>query len=120
MAAAGVVMQAGKLDRRVTFRKLTETASASGGVILTPTHVVTVWAAKVPDRGLEAFREGQVQGWAAVTWRTRYFRDGFDEPTVKWELLEGTRVYEILDVREIGRREGWEFVTRARAEDQAA
>jgi head-tail adaptor len=113
-------MRAGKLDRRITLRRLVVSQSASGAVVLTPQVIATVWAQKVPDRGLEAFREGQVQGWASVTWRTRYFLDGVEEPTVKWELLEGSRVYEVLEVREIGRREGWELVTRARAEDQVA
>ena len=112
-------MQAGKLDRRITFRKLVESQSASGAVVYAPQDVATVWAEKVPDSGLEAFREGQVQGWFAVVWRTRFFRDAADDPTVKWEIVEGLRVYEVLDVREIGRREGWEFVTRARAEDQS-
>jgi len=111
---------AGKLDRRITFRRLVESQSASGAVVLTPQVIATVWAEKSPDRGTEAFREGQVQGWAAVTWRTRYFHEAMTEPTVKWEIVEGLRVYEVLEVRDLGRREGWEFVTRARAEDQVA
>ncbi len=113
-------MQAGRLDRRVTLRKHVESQSASGAVIYTPTAIATVWARKTPDRGAEAFREGQVQGWTNVIWQIRYIRDVLADPTVKWDLLEGTRVYEILAVNEIGRREGWELVTRCRAEDQAA
>lgn len=112
-------MQAGKLDRRITLRKLVESQSSSGAVVTTPQDVATLWAQKVHERGTEAYREGQVQGWAAVIWRTRWFLDAaLEAPTVKWELLEGERVYEVLEVREVGRREGWEFVTRARAEDQ--
>jgi hypothetical protein len=111
---------AGDYDRRITLRKLVESQSASGAVVLAPQVFGIMWARKMPDRGLEAFREGQIQGWATVTWRTRYFRDGAQEPTVKWEILEGLRAYEVLEVREIGRKEGWEFVTRARAEDQVA
>lgn len=113
-------MRAGDLDCRITLQKLVESQSESGATIVTPQDFRTVWAQKVPDRGTEAYREGQVQGWAAVIWRTRYFLDAGQEPTVKWQILEGTRVYEILEAREIERREGWEFVTRARAEDQAA
>lgn len=114
-------MQAGKLDRRITLRRLVESQSASGAVVVTPQNVATLWAQKMPERGSETYREGQVQGWSAVVWRTRHFFDSaLEEPTVKWEIVEGERVYEILEVREIGRREGWEFVARARAEDQAA
>ncbi len=114
-------MQAGRLDRRVTLRKLTEGQSASGAVIYTPEDVATVWAQKVPERGSEAFREQQVQGWAPVVWRVRHIQDtDLADPTVKWDLVEGARVYEILSVTEINRREGWELVTRCRAEDQVA
>lgn len=110
---------AGLLDRRITFRKLVETQSASGAVVYTPQDVATVWAQKIHERGTESFREGQAQGWSAVLWRTRFFKDAAQEPTVKWEIVEGLRVYEVLEVREMGRAEGWEFVSRARAEDQA-
>jgi head-tail adaptor len=113
-------MRAGALDRRITLRRLVEGRSGSGAVVYTPQNVATVWAQKMPDRGTEGFREAQVQGWSVVIWRIRYFRDGLEEPTVKWEILEGSRVHEILEVRELGRRDGWELVTRARAEDQVA
>ena len=113
------MLAAGNLDRRVTLRRLVETASGSGAVIYTPEDVATVWAQKVPERGSEGFREQQVQGWAVVIWRLRYSLDVMD-PTVKWQLVEGVRVYDVLEVRELGRREGWELVTRARAEDQVA
>lgn len=112
-------MQAGKLDRRITLRKLVERQSSSGAVVTAPQDVATMWAQKVHERGTEAYREGQVQGWAVVVWRTRWFLEAVSEPTVKWEIVEGARVYEVLEVREVGRREGWEFVSRARAEDQA-
>ena len=114
-------MQAGRLDRRVTLRKLTEGQSASGAVTYTPEDVAIVWAQKVPERGTETFGEQQVQGWSNVVWRIRWLQeDDLQDPTVKWELLEGTRVYEILSISEIGRREGWELATRCRAEDQVA
>lgn len=120
MAVQGLLVQAGKLDRRVTLRRLVEGRSPSHGVTQTAQPVIRVWAQKVPERGSEQFQEGQRQGWAAVTWRIRYLGAGVLEPTVKWELLEGQRVYEVLDVRELGRREGWELVTRTRSEDQVA
>ena len=113
------MIAAGQLDRRVTLRRFTEDTSG-GSVTRTPEIVATVWAQKQPDRGSEAYRNDEVVGWAAVIWRTRWFLYGSEAPTPKWDLLEGERAYEILDVREIGRREGWEFVTRCRAEDQTS
>lgn len=112
-------MRAGRMDRRVKLRKLVESQSDSGAVVETPLLVGTLWAQKQPERGTERFAEDQVQGWATVTWRVRWFQENLEDPTVKWQLLEGTRVYDILEVREIGRREGWELATRCRAEDQA-
>jgi head-tail adaptor len=118
------VINAGRLDRRVKLQRLTESQSESGAVEYTPRLIATVWAEKVPEGGSEAFREAfreeQLQGWSRVTWRIRWVQDDFDlsEPTVKWRLVEGTRIYDILAVQEIGRRWGWELVTRARAEDQ--
>ena len=111
---------AGKRDRLVTIRRLRDSQSGSGAAVETPEVVTNLYAEKVPDSGTEAFREDQVQGWANVTWRTLWFRDGLDDPTVKWQIVEGARVYDVLSVREIGRRAGWEFVTRVRAEDQIA
>lgn len=113
-------MQAGRMDRRVKLQKMIESVGVSGAVTETPLLVATVWAQKIPENGSERFAEEQIQGWSIVTWRIRWMRDGIDDPTVKWQLLEGARVYDIMDVREIGRREGWELVTRCRAEDQTA
>lgn len=111
-------MRAGSLDRRITLQRVVETQSGSGASTGTWLAVASVWAEKRPQGGTEAYREGQIQGWANVIWRIRYIQHGLDDPTVKWRLLEGDRVYEILSISEIGRREGWELVTRCRAEDQ--
>lgn len=113
-------MDAGALDRRVTLRKFTESQSASGAVVLTPEVVATVWARKMPAAGTETFTEEQRLGWSPVLWHIRYLEDALDSPTVKWDLMEGLRVYDIMSVRELGRREGWELTTRVRAEDQVA
>lgn len=114
-----MVPPAGRRDRRITLRTLDPgPVSVGGEPSETPRVVATPWAEKITDRGMEAFRQDQTQAWSTVIWRTLYFLDGTKEPTPKWELLEGSRSYEILEVREIGRREGWEFVTRYRAEDQ--
>lgn len=106
------------MDRRITLRRHVKSQSAAGAAVETPAVVATVWAERLPESGTEAFREGQRQGWAVVVWRVRYLLDGQNEPTVEWSLLDGVREYEILEVRELGRRDGWELVTRFRSEDQ--
>ena len=74
----------------------------------------------VPERGTEAFREGQPQAWSTVLFRTLYVLDAAKVPTAKYRIVFEGRTYDVVDVREIGRRRGWEFVCRARAEDRAA
>jgi len=113
-------MMSGKLDRRVTFQRVTETQSASGAVLEAWADIATVWASVLPESGTEAFREGQEQAWSVVRFRTRYWLDVAGVPTVKYRASHDGVLYDILEVREINRREGWEFVARARAEDQAA
>jgi SPP1 family predicted phage head-tail adaptor len=117
VAAEGVLVQAGKLDRRIVFQKATESQSASGAVVETWSNVATVWATYLPESGTEGFRETQEQGWSVVRFRTRYWVDVDGVPTVKYRIVFDDVVYDILEVRELGRREGWEFVARARAED---
>jgi SPP1 family predicted phage head-tail adaptor len=112
-----VSLSAGTLDRRVTFQKAAETQSQSGAVVLTWGSVATVWASFTPESGTESFREGQEQAWGIVRFRTRYWLDDFEGPTPKYRISHDGRLYDILEVREIGRREGWEFVARARQED---
>lgn len=113
-------MNPGELDRRVTLRKLAEGQSDSGAVVYSPLSIATVWASKASQPGTESFTEGQTVGFAPVIWRTRWFRSSdLEDPTVKWQLVEGAQVYDVLSVIEIGRREGWEFLTRARAERAA-
>jgi hypothetical protein len=64
------------------------------------------------------FRNDQKQGWSTMLFRTRYMLDGAQVPTVKHRISYAGRLYDILDVREINRREGWEYVGRARSEDR--
>lgn len=111
-------MQAGRLDRRVTLRQITET-TPFGAVVREALDVATVWAQKVPDRGMEQGDQSEVAAWSVVTWKIRWFQIGLDSPNARWQVVEGARVYDVTEVREIGRREGWEIVARYRAEDAA-
>ena len=114
-------MPAGKRDRWITIQKLVEDdPSSSGGVALEPVDVTSCWAEMVPERGTEMFRQDQPAAWSTVLFRTLYILDAAKIPTVKYQIVLDGRTYDVVDVREIGRRRGWEFVGRARAEDRAA
>lgn len=113
-------VQAGRRDRQITLQRLVETQeeSGSGAVEVTPKKIAKLWAEMVQGDGSEGFGEDQVKGWSPVTWRTLYFQEGADDPTVKWQIVYRGVVYDVTSVREIDRKKGWEFISRARAEDQ--
>ena len=106
-------MQAGRLDRLVTIQARTTAQDSAGMPIETWADEEQVWAQKVPQRGDERFTARQIVGKAVTTWRLRFL----DWLTVhNHRLLDGTQVYDIHDVREIGRRAGLELDATARSE----
>ena len=107
-------MRAGKLDRRVTIRRLTETGRTPlNEPILSWTDVATVWGQQRPNRGSERFEAGQVSGAAVLTFHIRYRAD----LSVKDRLVYEGREYEIIaPPRELGRRVVSEIDAVARAD----
>jgi SPP1 family predicted phage head-tail adaptor len=94
-------MRAGKLDRRLTIQR--------AAVVVTPpfnepveswADVATVWAQQRPNRGAERFSAQEIVGKAVMTFHIRYRGD----LTVKYRLLYEGRVWNILGLREVGRR----------------
>lgn len=117
------MIPAGKKRHRVKLERFVETESGSGAVVQTPQLVATVWAWKVEKEerrtGSEGFDAEQVIAWSPQVWKIDYLQfDGLEDPNVKWQLVEGTKVFEIIDVSEIGLKRGWSLKTRARGEDQ--
>lgn len=106
-------MRAGDLDRSVTIQSATSAQDAVGQPIQTWSDVATGIAAKVsPMRGAETFNNSQPIGYMTATFRIRY-RTGI---TVENRVVYNGRNWDILDVRELGRREGIEIDARTRAE----
>lgn len=108
-------MRAGKLDRRLTIRRLTETGrNAYNEPIVEWSDVATVSAQQRPDRGSERFAAAQLSGTSVMTFHIRYRAD----LTVQDRLLYEGREYEIIaPPREIGRRVVTEIDAIARADD---
>lgn len=105
-------MDAGRLDRRITIQTFTESNNTFREPIKTWVTLATVWAQLVPQRGTEryAIREGQaVDARALVIWRIRHRTD----VTTLMRISYGGELYDIQDIREIGRREGLELATSA-------
>jgi SPP1 family predicted phage head-tail adaptor len=102
------MMRAGLLDRRIIIQRKSVSQSDSGDEIVTWNTLATVWAQKVDLRGLERFAAAQFVGHAIRTFRIRWSITA-ESVNVKDRLFFDDRVYDITDVREIGRREGIEI-----------
>lgn len=105
-------MRAGKLDRRVTIRRATETRDDFNNPVQTWADVATVWAQQRPNRGSERFTAQENAGAAVMTFHIRFRSD----VTVKDRIQYDGREWDIADVREIGRRVVTEIDCTARAE----
>jgi SPP1 family predicted phage head-tail adaptor len=106
-------MRAGKLDRRITIQRLTDTGrDAVNAPIVTWEPIATVWGQKRPMRGDERFSAHQVAGSAVTTFVIRYRPD----VTVNDRIMCEGLTYDIRDIRELGRREALEIDAVARTE----
>lgn len=95
-------MRAGKLDRRLTIQRRTETSrNGYNEPVYDWADLATVWAQQRPERGAERFTAGQVNGAAVMTFHIRWL-EGLTE---KDRLVYEGQVFEIVaPPREIGRR----------------
>jgi SPP1 family predicted phage head-tail adaptor len=109
-------MRAGKLDRRITIQRATTAANARNEQIETWSDLATVWAQQRPNRGQERFAAQEVAGQSVMTFHIRYRRD----LTVKDRISYQGKVWDILDVREVGRNVVTEIDVVARAEGTSA
>jgi SPP1 family predicted phage head-tail adaptor len=107
-------MQAGKLDRRVTIERAT---MADDGFGQAPTwaELATVWASKRDVSDAERFASGEVAAQITTRFRIRWSSvvAGIDP---RDRLICEGRTYDIVAVKEIGRREGLEITAAARAD----
>jgi SPP1 family predicted phage head-tail adaptor len=93
-------MRAGALDRRLTIQRATTTPNAFNEPVASWTDVATVWAQPRPNRGAERFAAQQIVGQGMMTFQIRYRTD----VRVTDRILYQGRIWNVLDVREVGRR----------------
>jgi SPP1 family predicted phage head-tail adaptor len=104
-------MRAGKLDRRVTIQRATIAPNGFNEPVETWTDVATVWAQQRPNRGAERFSAQEINGQAVMTFHIRYRTD----LRVSDRIIYGGRVWNVIDIREVGRRVVTEFDAVAEA-----
>jgi SPP1 family predicted phage head-tail adaptor len=104
-------MRAGALDRRITIQALTVSQGATGGVVETWADLATVWAQWLPGAGNEKFVAPAVYAEASGRFRVRY-RPGV---TARNRVLYNGIEWDIIDIQEVGRRDGLDLFVRGRA-----
>jgi len=109
-------MRAGRLDRRVTFLAHGEGArDAYGHPAPTSTALVPVWASVEYVRDSERVALGQLESEITIRVRTRWSA-ALAALDTRCSLTFEARDYDIVAIKEVGRREGLEFSAKAAAE----
>lgn len=105
-------MDAGALDRRVTIERATIMTDDYGTATQTWAALATVWASVEWIRDGERWAAAQVVAEATLRVQTRYR----DVKTTDRLIYEDV-VYNIVGVKEIGRRDGLEITCAGRADE---
>ena len=98
-------MQAGKLSSTITIQLQTETVTASGGVVKTWADLDTVRAEVVQQTATEFLTGYGEAEDGTIIFRVR-FRPGI---TTADRVSYAGRVYDLKEIKEIGRRRGLEL-----------
>lgn len=105
-------MRAGNLDRRLTLRRNTPTTDDFGGEVPNWADLATVWASKQDVSDAERVRAQQVGASITTRFQIRPLPGGA-RPSARDQVVCEGLTYEISNVKEIGRRSGWEISAKA-------
>lgn len=108
-------MRAGELDRRLTLRRRTVEANAANEDVETFIDLATVWASKKDVSDGERVAAMQVGSEITTRFQIRWSADWSDLNPKDRCACEG-REFEVVGVKEIGRREGIEITAVARTD----
>lgn len=108
-------LAAGKLDRRITLQRFTSAPDAFNEPVLTWATLATRWASYEPLSDGEKFRAGETAAEASARFVIRR-SSAVAGLNPKDRLVFEGDTYEIVRVKEIGRREGIEITAGARAD----
>lgn len=108
-------MDAGRLDRRITIMRSTTEANDFNELVETWAALATVWAKVEPVKDGERLAAGQMLAGKMSRFTVRYGSEIADvDPRDR--LTFDDRTYDILGVKEVGRRAYLEITAEARAE----
>lgn len=104
------------MDRRIRIERATEVDDDFGGKTKTWALLIEVWAQVDFGTGNEARTDMEVKAEQRRTFKIRWL-EGL---TVTDRVVYESRNWEILDVAELGRRDGLEIAAIARIDKEAA
>lgn len=105
-------MRAGPLDRQVVIQCRSLSQNSEGAPVESWTTFATVWAQKTDLRGQEYFAAQKENAEVTTLWRIRYLTGLKAEMRISYDNL----VYDIIQISELGRRDGMEIMSIARIE----
>lgn len=108
-------MKAGRLDRRITLERFSTTVDAYNEPVKAWGVFASVAASYEPLSDGERFRAGETAATASARFVIRYSRAVADTSPKDRLTFEGN-AWEIVRVKEIGRREGLEISATVRAD----
>ena len=110
-----MAMQAGKLDRRITIQRATITYDALNNPVETWAALATVWGSKLDYIGSENVAAHEVGAQMTTTFRIRW-SNKVSGLNPKDRLSFDSKTWNILNVKEISRKEGLEVIAVARTD----
>jgi SPP1 family predicted phage head-tail adaptor len=108
-------MQAGAMDRRVRLERATTTDTGLETAVASWSTLATVWAEKLEISDGERSRQVGAEASATTRFRVRYSATVASLNAKDRAVCEG-RTYDIVGVKELGRREGLEITAMRRAD----
>ena len=113
-------MEPGRLSKRITLLRVAEKTASSGAgtAIQGLTPIADVWAEVTPISGRESFASNQRFAEVDVRFRIRWRKLVSPIAAIRYDSGDGAgaRDFDVVEVIEIGRREGFDVLATARAE----
>jgi len=108
-------MQSWKLDRRLTLQRATITYDTMNNPVETWSTLATVWASKEEINDTERLQSSEKGSAITVRFQIRY-SVRVSDLNAKDRISYGGHTYDIVGVKELGRREGLEISAMTRGD----
>lgn len=99
------MLNIGRMDRQIIIQRVTETRDSIGGLVETWSTLVSLWAQEIPVGGSEALRAGRTTATETSKFVSWYYAG----ITSKDRISYNSKIWNIVNLREIGLREGLEI-----------